>query len=471
VYQDRDVVVVNKPAGLPTRGRGKSLAALVNDHLMSRRQRVRAIHWLDDVASGVAAFVPVTEDDDIRDPIRSSTTYIALIEGVLDTGEAPERTITAPVPGLEGKTAAPVTSVRVLARGPDSTLVRVRARPDAPGQVRLHLASIGHRVVGDVEHGSTRDDVRQVALHAEEIRFRHPGTGLTEKYRCPPPASFYRAVGAEPPAHAVEPEQKARAAEQGWDPVAGWYDDLIANRGSDHHQRTVLPGVERLLNLQPGERFLDVACGQGVLCARAAERGDLAAIVGVDASPALIEAGTKALGDRAKMLVGDARRLGELGLEPFDAAACVLALMNIDDVQAVCAQVASLLKPGGRFVGVVLHPAFRSPQATAWGWTVDGRTGVPVQFRRVDKYLSERSVEIVMNPGAVASGEAAVTTTTVHRPIGAYVAALSSAGLLVDAMEEWASDRTSQRGPRADAENMARAEIPMFLAFRAVKPG
>lgn len=474
IHRDRDMLVVVKKSGQPTRGAPEiSLVARVNDHLAGRRERYRPIHDLDDVASGVVALVPVKEDDDLHE-IRSQVTYLALVEGEVDTGDAPDRSITGPVPGLATKSSAPVTSVRKLASGNGLTLLRVRARPDAPGQIRAHLASINHRVVGDTEHGSLRDDVRRVGLHAEEQRVRHPGTRTSERYRCPTPASFYRAVNAEPPANAPE-EGVPQAVNQGWDQVAGWYDDLITSGASDHHERTVLPGAERLLDPRPGERILDLACGQGVFCQRLANHGDLSEIVGVDASPALIEAASKSLGEKARLLVGDARALpailDEHGIEPFDGAACLLALMNIDDLDAVCAGVASSLKPGGRFVSVVLHPAFRSPQTTAWGWTADGRTGVPVQFRRVDRYVSERASEIVMNPGAAAAGKPAVVTLTHHRPISAYVNALGRAGLLVDAMEEWTSDRVSQPGPRAEAENIARAEIPMFLAIRARKPG
>lgn len=474
IHRDRDLLVVFKAAGQPTRGKpGVSVVSLVNDHMASRRERYRPVHELDDTASGVIALVPVNEDDDIRGPIRTSTTYLALTEGEFDTGDAPERAITGPVPGLQGKASAPVTSVRVIGTGHGLSLLRVRARPDAPGQVRAHLGSIGHPVLGDAEHGSHRDDVRRVALHAEELRLRHPGTGMTERYRCPAPASFYKAIGAEPPATASN-DETPQPQNLGWDEVAGWYDDLITSGGSDHHERTVIPGVERMLDLQPGERFLDVACGQGILLDQLARRPDHGPLFGVDASPNLVQSAARTLGQHASIVVADARQLADVAAAndwaSFDAAACVLALMNIDDLDAVCSGLHAVLKPGGRVVVTILHPAFRSPQTTAWGWTTDARTAVPVQFRRVDRYMSERASPIVMNPGRVAAGEKPITTTTHHRPIGAYVNALAAAGLLVDAMEEWSSQRTSAPGPRAEAENIARAEIPMFLALRARKP-
>jgi len=472
VHRDKDLVVAVKPAGMPLRGGNTAFTPLVNANHAPRRERLRAVHQLDDVASGVVAYMPMTDLDDLHET-RSTTTYLALVEGRFDTGESVERVISGPVPGLESKPSASVSSCRVVAGTDTATLLRVRARPDAPGQVRAQLAAAGHTVIGDAEYGSLRDDLRRVALHAEEIRLRNPGTRSSERFRAPAPASFYRAVGMEPPAGALDHEareaRQEEIKEKGWDPVAGWYDDLIANRGSDHHERTILPGVERLLDLKAGERFLDLACGQGVLLARLSKNTDDNPLVGVDLSPELIERAAAALGDSAQVKVGDARDLASLDIGSFDAAACVMALMNIDDVDAVMASVSASLNPGGRFVAVVLHPAFRSPQATAWGWTIDGRTGVPIQFRRVDRYLSERSAQIVMNPGGVSSGQGAVTTTTHHRPIGAYVSAMANAGLAVDAMEEWASDRTSQAGPRAAAENLSRAEIPMFLALRAVK--
>jgi hypothetical protein len=88
-----------------------------------------------------------------------------------------------------------------------------------------------------------------------------------------------------------------------------------------------------------------------------------------------------------------------------------------------------------------------------------------VQFRRVDRYLLPRKSPIVTHPGKTPD----VYTWTFHRPIGAYVKALRNAGMLVDAMDEWPSHKTSAPGPRAAAENAARKEIPMFLALRAVK--
>ena len=85
----------------------------------------------------------------------------------------------------------------------------------------------------------------------------------------------------------------------------------------------------------------------------------------------------------------------------------------------------------------------------------------------MDRYLIPRKAPITAHPGQK-TGE---YTWSFHKPIEAYVKALRSAGLLIDAIEEWTSHKKSDSGPRAAAENVARKEIPMFMSIRAVKLG
>jgi ubiquinone/menaquinone biosynthesis C-methylase UbiE len=225
------------------------------------------------------------------------------------------------------------------------------------------------------------------------------------------------------------------------------------------------------MGVKPGDHVADIACGQGVLCRTLARQG--VQTTGIDAAADLIRHAK----DRNRQLApaspqpattfplptyytADVRDLSFLRDEEFAAAACLLAIQNLNPIGPVFSTVARLLKPMGRFVIVMMHPCFRSPKESSWGWDEKAK----VQFRRVDRYLLPRKVPILTHPGINKD-----YTWTFHKPIESYVKSLRNAGLLVDALEEWPSHKTSTSGPRAPAENVARKEIPMFLALRAVK--
>ncbi|HEY7118376.1 MAG TPA: methyltransferase domain-containing protein [Tepidisphaeraceae bacterium] len=285
-------------------------------------------------------------------------------------------------------------------------------------------------------------------------------------HRKPPPAprnpGVIRKPGGPPPAGAAAGQEPAPTH---WGDVAEWYDQLVGEEGSEYHRHVVLPGAVRLLAAKAGDQVLDIACGQGVLCRMLARQGVQAS--GVDAAVNLI----RLANDRNAQIppgtarpvyrVGDVRELSPaFGEDHFDAAACLLAIQNINPIGPVFESVARVLKPMGRFVVVMMHPAFRGPKETSWRWD-DKRK---VQYRRVDRYLLPRKIPIVTHPG-----KSQDYTWTFHKPIEAYVKAARNAGLLIDALEEWTSHKTSTSGPRAPAENVAREEIPLFLAIRAVK--
>lgn len=432
-----------------------------------------------------------------------------------------------------------VTHYRVAAHAHGRTMLELKLDTGRKHQIRVHMRELGHVIVGDRRYHAKSDPIGRVCLHARTLAFAHPVTGESLKFESPTPGAFVGLIGtdavadstgevlqgiAATPRGATAPirpsgrpdvpgvrnfDAPSRPAggggdDAGWDHVAEWYEGLVGGRKSDHHERVIYPGVLRLLEPRAGMRVLDVACGEGELCRRLTQAG--LDTVGVDAAPKLIGFAAAAQarletprgkGPRGsgRYLVADATRLHEadLGEAPtadggpradFDAATCVMALMNMAPIEPVLAGVARWLRPGGRFVAVVLHPAFRAPGQTSWQWEGEGsddsrESAMPTrggrtrrdfrQYRRVDAYLSPAQRSIVMNPGAEARGESAITTVTHHRPIQVYVRAMAQAGLLVDSMEEWASARRSEPGPRAAEEDRARREIPMFLAIRAVR--
>ena len=262
---------------------------------------------------------------------------------------------------------------------------------------------------------------------------------------------------------AGRPAPGRQPARKGWDPVAAWYDQLVGKHGSDYHQHVVLPAAMRLLGDIHGKRVLDLCCGQGVLVPLLLDSG-AASVVGVDASPRLIEsARTRFQSEpRVEMTVADACVPGDWADGSFDLAASLMAVHDVPDLPGKCRNVAAALKPGGRFVAIFMHPCFRIPRQTHWGWD-EGRK---LQYRRIDRYGVDLEIPIQTHPGK-GGGE---TTAFYHRPLAEVLNAFGESGLAITGTEELYSHRRSQAGgSRSKGEHRAAREFPMFLAVAAVR--
>ncbi len=267
-----------------------------------------------------------------------------------------------------------------------------------------------------------------------------------------------------------------------WKKVASWYDKTV--KESDSYQNKVIyPNLSRWLNDLKDKKVIDVGCGQGFFSRLLAEKG--AMVTGVDSANLLIQIAKKEgkhinpapfrgasnirttnlqdIRERCgiKYVKADAQNLSFAKAGEFDMALCVLSLQNMENLKAVLGEISRVLKPGGKLIAVLNHPAFRIPQSTSWGF--DEKENI--QYRKIDSYLSSAKIKIDMHPGA----KKKVYTYSFHHSLQDYMKALSAFSLAIARLEEWISHRKSEAGPRAKAEDVARKEIPVFMAFEAVK--
>jgi len=247
-----------------------------------------------------------------------------------------------------------------------------------------------------------------------------------------------------------------------WGAVAGWYDELLEESGDSFQAKVILPNLMRILDIKAGIKVLDIACGQGYFSRALASAG--AQVTGADISSELIKKAQERSPKTISFCVAEADKLSFAKDASFDVAIIILAIQNIKNFAGALAESARVLKPNGKLVIVLNHPAFRIPQNSSWDW--DDKKGR--QYRRIESYLKEYETEIDMTPGEKDPSKKK-KTLSFHRPLQSYFKFLNKAGFAVSRLEEWVSHKKSQKGPRSVEEDRIRKEIPMFLMLEAVK--
>ena len=213
VYEDGDVIVVNKPVGMVVHpAPGHSDGTLVNALLyhcgntlsgINGTLRPGIVHRIDRDTSGL---IIAAKNDRAHLSLAAqlqdhslSRVYEAVAVGGLREDRG---TVDAPigrhpvdrkrmaVDRQNGREA--VTHWRVLARYPGFTHVECRLETGRTHQIRVHLASIGHPLLGDVVYGSKKPvpGLAGQCLHARRLRFTHPSTGQLVELECPLPGWF-----------------------------------------------------------------------------------------------------------------------------------------------------------------------------------------------------------------------------------------------------------------------------------------
>ena len=205
-----------------------------------------------------------------------------------------------------------------------------------------------------------------------------------------------------------------------WEDQARWWQEGFTDGADEEYVEQIMPLAARWLD--GADRVLDVGCGEGQVARQASARG-ARSVVGVDPTQAQTDvAATRGGGPAYARAGADALPVAD---ESFDAAVACLVFEHIVAVDRALAEVARVLRPGGRFAFFLNHPLLQTPNS---GWIDDHVLDPPEQYWRIGPYLREDlSLEEV---------ELGVRLPFVHRPLGRYVNAMAAVGLLVRHMEE-----------------------------------
>ena len=209
---------------------------------------------------------------------------------------------------------------------------------------------------------------------------------------------------------------------EGWDSedVARWWQEGFTEGADAEYEEQILPMAAT--HLAGCERVLDIGTGEGQV-ARLAAGGGASFVVGLDPTWAQVEVARARGGGPSYLRAGAAELPFASG--SFDAAVACLVFEHIEAVDSAIAEVARVLRPGGRFCFFLNHPLLQTPGS---GWIDDQVLDPPEQYWRIGPYLVEDSTMEEVEKG--------VFIPFIHRPLSRYVNALVDNGLVLRRMEE-----------------------------------
>lgn len=212
IYEDKDLIVVEKPEGLPViaaeGSRAKTLYDIVTTHIQRRNPKGRAavVHRLDRDTSGVMVFAKHARAKkalmDNWNGLVEERGYTAVVEGkmdgesgILDSWLVENRggQVYGTTPEAPGALRA-ITRWKVLGGSQGFTLLSLSLETGRKHQIRAQLSEAGHPVVGDSRYGARGDPLGRLCLHAHLLVLRQPFTNELLSFESPAPAMFFRLV-------------------------------------------------------------------------------------------------------------------------------------------------------------------------------------------------------------------------------------------------------------------------------------
>lgn len=213
IYEDEYLIIVDKKPGLLTvathlGSTEMTVFSILKSYVkkQNRRNGIYTVHRLDRETSGLLVFAKSAElQQYMRQYWRqlvTKRTYVAAAEGIFDIKEGQIRSwftedkrnaMVYSSPVDDGGDLA-ITNYKVIREGQDCSLVELNLETGRTNQIRVHLASKGHPVIGDRKygHGNDSSPIDRLCLHAKILEFIHPATEKTVRFESAVPREFMR---------------------------------------------------------------------------------------------------------------------------------------------------------------------------------------------------------------------------------------------------------------------------------------
>lgn len=204
LYEDKEMIVICKPCGLlseQTQNENEKTAYhLVKNYLQKKKENIYLVHRLDQYTSGVLMFVKtqklyelLTRDWNHYVKVRG---YIAIVEGKMPHSKgtienylAESKTQNVYITSKDkGKKA--ITHYKQIRFNKRYSMLEIRLDTGRKNQIRVHMSSLHHPIVGDTKYGATLNPLHRLGLHAHELMLIHPVTHKEMRFTAKTPDSF-----------------------------------------------------------------------------------------------------------------------------------------------------------------------------------------------------------------------------------------------------------------------------------------
>lgn len=200
LYEDKSIIIISKPSNLLTIGTNKehnnTLYRKVSEYVKKQHKsnKIFIVHRLDKDTSGIIAFAKTERVKRIlqRNWDKTKRKYVALVEGKVAKGDtiknylAETKTLKTYITNDKKIGKLAITKYKPIKDNKEYTLLDIEILTGRKNQIRVHMESINHPIVGDKKYNSKKNPIRRMCLHATYLEFIHPITNkrliIEDKY-------------------------------------------------------------------------------------------------------------------------------------------------------------------------------------------------------------------------------------------------------------------------------------------------
>lgn len=200
LYEDKSIIIISKPSNLLTIGTNKehnnTLYRKVSEYVKKQHKsnKIFIVHRLDKDTSGIIAFAKTESVKRIlqRNWDKTKRKYVALVEGKVTKGDtiknylAETKTLKTYITNDKKIGKLAITKYKPIKGNKEYTLLDIEILTGRKNQIRVHMESINHPIVGDKKYNSKKNPIRRMCLHATYLEFIHPITNkrliIEDKY-------------------------------------------------------------------------------------------------------------------------------------------------------------------------------------------------------------------------------------------------------------------------------------------------